>query len=149
MSRIAACISAWAILFSSANAQSIEGLCDVNAVKSYTDSQIATLLSQPPGAFIRFYEGYTPLHVAVSAGNISAIALIASEKADINTPNDFRSTPLHVAVMAGNEDAVRVLIKLGANINAPGPDGQTPLAMARDWKEDDIVQILRSNGAHW
>lgn len=135
------------VFTTTAAAQSTSGLCDRPAMEFYSPAEITKLLNEPQGAFIRCYDGYTPLHVAVSAGNLKAIELIAANGADLDATNEFRSTPLHVAVMASREDVVELLVRLGANIHAAGSDGQTPLEMARDWGENDVAEALIAVGA--
>ncbi|MBY5637710.1 ankyrin repeat domain-containing protein [Rhizobium leguminosarum] len=107
------------------------------------------MLRAAPGAYVRCYEGYTPLHVAISAKNPAAVVAIAESGADLNAKNEFGSTPMHVAVMASRADLVELLIKLGANKEALGPDNETPLAMAKSWNETTIVDLLVSSGARF
>lgn len=136
-----------AILPWSAVAQSTEGLCDLAVMASADDEQIKSLLSKPGGSFVRCYDGYTPLHVAVSAGNLPAIQELAQAGSDLNARNDFGSTSLHVAILASNPNAVEKLLDLGADIHAAGPDSMSPLEFARHWGEEKIVEILIARGA--
>lgn len=130
-------------------AQSRQGLCDIEKMETATGDEIATLLAGGSGPFERCYDGYTPLHVAVSANNLAAIQIIAEAGADLDAPNEFRSSPLHVAILASNPRAVSLLLDLGANIHSMGPDGQSPLEFARQWGESEIERVLQDRGARF
>ncbi|WP_245421262.1 ankyrin repeat domain-containing protein [Rhizobium sp. L9] len=118
-------------------------------MQSAIAADVKRLLQNPPGPYVRCYDGYTPLHVAISAKNPEAVIAIAESGADLNAKNEFGSTPMHVAVFASRPDLVSLLIKLGANKEALGPDNQTPLAMAKSWNETAIVDVLVSSGARF
>jgi len=136
-----------ALLPSPVLAQSTEGLCDLAVMASAEEDQIIGLLTKPEGAFVRCYDGYTPLHVAVSAGNLPAIQQLVQAGSDLNARNDFGSTPLHVAILTSNPTAVEKLLDLGADMYAAGPDSMSPLEFARHWGEHKIVEILIARGA--
>jgi len=127
--------------------QSREGLCDLSLMVFAEESQVSSLLSQTGDPFVRCYDGYTPLHVAVSASNLTAIRQLVEAGSDLNARNDFGSTPLHVAILGSNSGAVELLLDLGANIHAAGPAAMSPLEFARHWGEEEIVHILASRGA--
>ncbi len=130
-----------------AAAQSREGLCDLLVMEVADEAQVSLLVAQAGSPFLRCYDGYTPLHVAVSAGNLPAVQQLAEIGSDLNARNDFGSTPLHVAILASNPRAVELLLELGANIHSVGPDAMPPLAFARQWGEAEIVKILVAHGA--
>jgi len=128
-------------------AQSSERICDRELMEVADHEHVSSLLLQAGGPFIRCYDGYTPLHVAVSAGNLPGIRLLVEAGSDLNARNDFGSTPLHVAILASNPSAVELLLDLGANIHSFGPDAMSPLEFARRWGEAEIVRILTTRGA--
>ncbi|MFO6464193.1 ankyrin repeat domain-containing protein [Jannaschia sp. KMU-145] len=130
-----------------AAAQSREGLCDLVAIEIADEAEVHRLLAPGENHFVRCYEGYTPLHVAVSANNLLAIQILADAGSDLDARNDFGSTPLHVAILASSAGAVELLLDLGADIHSFGPDAMSPLAFARKWGEAEIVSILVARGA--
>lgn len=130
-----------------AAAQSREGLCSLSAMEIADEAQVSQLLAQAETPFMRCYDGYTPLHVAVSANNLLAVRQLADAGSNLNARNDFGSTPLHVAILASNPSAVELLLDLGADIHSFGPDAMSPLAFARQWGEAEIVRILVARGA--
>ena len=127
--------------------QSRDGLCDLVVMEVADQERISRLLAETGSPFVRCYDGYTPIHVAVSAGNLPAIRQLAESGNDLNARNDYGSTPLHVAILASDPRAVELLLDLGADIHSFGPDAMSPLAFARNWGEAEIVQILLARGA--
>lgn len=136
-------------LATTASAQSRDGLCNQSEMATKSASDIQELLAQSNGLFLRCYDGYSPLHVAVSAGNLEAIRLIVAAGADLKAKNDFGSTPLHGAILASNVDVAELLLDLGADIHSSGPDSQSPLEFSRQWGEREIEKLLLKRGARF
>lgn len=57
----------------------------------------------------------TPLHYAVSRGNMHAAIALLRKGADVNARNRFEDTPLMMAIRAGIEPLVRLLLRSGAD----------------------------------
>jgi len=73
--------------------------------------------------------GITPLHIAVSSGDIKVIKALVESGADINLADKQGNTPLHHAVKAykANAEVMRLLLSYGANIDSQNSKGMTPL----------------------
>jgi len=145
--RVSATVLALVMTANWAEAQSIEGLCDRSGMEIADEEQVRRLMATTGSHLIRCYDGYTPLHVAVSAGNQFAVEQLAEAGSDLDARNDFGSTALHVAILASNPRAVELLLELGANVHSFGPDAMSPLAFARHWGETEIARILGAHGA--
>lgn len=62
--------------------------------------------------------GISPLHYAVSSGNLDGVRLLIDQKADPNIRNkDFPVTPMHVAALRGDIAIVEFLLSNGADPN--------------------------------
>ena len=94
--------------------------------------------------------GWTPLHVANSAGHIwqkEVVDLLIAKGADINAKGSNGWTPLHYAAYDAQKGAVELLIAKGADINAKDDEGKTALRLAIDGKRDAVAEVLRKAGA--
>src|SRR5690348_9511220 len=94
-------------------------------------------------------DGWTPLHVAAHAGQISVAEYLLAHGAEADTPakNDLRSTPLLRAVMAGQTEMAALLLAHGANVNTPNSAGATPLHKAAIHGDSQLVRLLLEHGA--
>jgi ankyrin repeat protein len=81
---------------------------------------------------------WTPLHIAVRKGHISAVRLLLEGSAPVNAPDKRGWTPLHHAVRIGSMPVLKLLIQYGGNVNAPAvsslpnapPEEPTPIDFA-------------------
>lgn len=104
----------------------------------------------------RDINGRTPLHTAVTHGNLEMVKYLIKKRADVSAPDYSCDTPLHVAVFfansQGNLEIVKHLIKSGANVNARGRNGNTPLhkavLCADKYRDVGTVRCLIENGAN-
>ena len=92
------------------------------------------------------YDAETPLHRAVSKGDLSMIrVLIAEFKAEVNIQARGVGTPLHLAAMHGHLEIVRVLIsEFNAYVNERYGFGVTPLHVAACHDNVDVIRVLIS-----
>ena len=75
-------------------------------------------------------EGYTPLHLAVIAGNRPVIKYLISRGADINAVDNERHSALHWAIVCGELDALDMLHDAGADPSIPDNHGALPIHYA-------------------
>ena len=75
-------------------------------------------------------EGYTPLHLAVIAGNKPVIKYLISRGADVNAVDNERHSALHWAIVCGELDALDLLHNAGANPGLPDNHGALPIHYA-------------------
>jgi ankyrin repeat protein len=66
------------------------------------------------------------IHIAASAGDAEAIALLLSAGADVNQLGDMGNTALHYARANGHEAVSRLLLEHGASEIAINEFGKTP-----------------------
>jgi len=75
--------------------------------------------------------GWTPLHVACSAGEPKLVRALCDSGASVEARSkQFSHTPLHVAASLGHSDCVRVLAEFGAVFQAKDEAGFTALHLA-------------------
>lgn len=81
--------------------------------------------------------GKTPLHDAISQGNLGFVELaklLLDNGADVNAKNKYGETPLNFAAFGGNLAIANLLIDSGADVNAKDIYGRTPLYWAiQEW----------------
>jgi len=86
--------------------------------------------------------GWTPLHIAASAGQYPVVIELLGARADVNAKNDKGITPLHYAASKGHVDIVRTLIERGAEINAKDRANQLPLHRAATTGSVGVIKLL-------
>ena len=105
--------------------------------------------------------GWTPLHLAVAAGNKDIVELLLDRGSDIEArTSPSASTPLHLAIMAAESpdtmEVVKLLLDRGASIEARGTwisdrgfheINMTPLHMAVGQNYPEIATLLLDRGA--
>jgi ankyrin repeat protein len=98
---------------------------------------------------------WTPLHLALHAGEHTVARMLPDHQADVNARDDDGHAPLHLLSRweaqhgeeDGSEDA-NLLLKRGANANEKDKDDATPLHPASYHKRLEIVRVLLDHGAN-
>ena len=93
--------------------------------------------------------GSTALHVAVVAGHVETVKVLAAGGADVNAAmaGHWAITPLMLAA-AKDAEIVKILLEKGADVNARTEEGgDTALFFARMRNREDIVRLLTDAGA--
>jgi uncharacterized protein len=85
----------------------------------------------------------TPLHGAVSRGDIAIAKLLLDRGADPNARQERGFTPIFSAAGAGNIELMELLVKQGADLNARTDDGKTAYDMALERKQERAAEWLR------
>jgi ankyrin repeat protein len=70
--------------------------------------------------------GETPLHVAVSRGDLPAVEVLLQNGANVNGSGENTETPLHVAIRQRNPAAVQLLLQHGARLDVRSEFARTP-----------------------
>ncbi|KAK7074366.1 hypothetical protein SK128_009451 [Halocaridina rubra] len=92
--------------------------------------------------------GFTPLHVAITAGkgNVLQQFLKCMEKRNLssilNVTTNTGKTPLHYAAHIGHKELLKMLVDAGADINIKDEDGCTSLHAAVSVEKENFAQSL-------
>jgi hypothetical protein len=93
------------------------------------------------GAKVR-RSGWTPLHYAASSAQVSVVALMLENGADIDAQAPNGNTALMMAARYGEEDGVALLLARGANKRLLNERGQSAQDFARISGREFIVEKL-------
>lgn len=89
----------------------------------------------------------SPLHVAVSSGLHSTVALLVEANADVNKIDHLGRSPLHLAIKRADCESVRMLLCRGANVSLLDKSGTSCLQMAAKFGHVELVRILLEHNA--
>lgn len=93
------------------------------------------------------YTRVTPLHHAVSQGNVPVVKLLLECKADLHIADLQNCTCLHTAIHDRQETIVKYIVDAGANLDVVDEEGWTPLQIASSLGQEDISKYLLYAGA--
>jgi len=71
--------------------------------------------------------GVSPLHLAVTTGDVNLVKYLLEARAEIDAFDLDRKTPLHCACYQNHTDIVKLLVSSNAGINYQDSSGSTPL----------------------
>eukprot|EP00656_Telonema_subtile_P055130 TRINITY_DN8444_c0_g1_i4.p1 TRINITY_DN8444_c0_g1~~TRINITY_DN8444_c0_g1_i4.p1 ORF type:complete len:467 (-),score=54.73 TRINITY_DN8444_c0_g1_i4:70-1470(-) len=95
------------------------------------------------------HNGWQPIHIAASVGNIDGIRILVHAGANLNeVTRDEGSTALHLASSEGHVHTAQYLVNTGAGIDAQDACGNTPLHLAVKQGLVPLVVFLIHNGAN-
>eukprot|EP00923_Selenidium_pygospionis_P060183 GHVN01105955.1.p2 GENE.GHVN01105955.1~~GHVN01105955.1.p2 ORF type:complete len:173 (-),score=17.49 GHVN01105955.1:726-1244(-) len=93
-------------------------------------------------------DGWTPLHLAASAGHVACLEFLIDAGADVDLRTiSNHCTALHYAATKGHFGIVLSLLAAKADQDAQDRTGLTPLARAVAGSRKQIVKHLLGNGA--
>ena len=100
-----------------------------------------------PNTFEQY--GFTPLHLAVKANNLTSVKMLIKKGADINqkSKNEIQISALHIASRFGNEPIAEFLLENNALPNDRQLDGSTPLLVACKYGYYKVAKLLLKYGA--
>ncbi|XP_017779702.1 PREDICTED: ankyrin repeat domain-containing protein 12 [Nicrophorus vespilloides] len=75
-------------------------------------------------------DGFTPLHLAVIAGNMPLVTFLLASNADVNAVDAEKHTVVHWATVCGETEALRAVLAAGAPVSTPDVHGGYPLHYA-------------------
>ncbi|KAK5648482.1 hypothetical protein RI129_003374 [Pyrocoelia pectoralis] len=75
-------------------------------------------------------EGFTPLHLAVIAGNMPLVTFLLANNADVNAVDNEKHTVVHWATVCGETVSLRAILAAGAPVSTPDVHGGYPLHYA-------------------
>jgi ankyrin repeat protein len=91
---------------------------------------------------IEFYEGTTPLSVAISKGDLEAVKKFIEYGADVNEKSNGMS-PLMIAARYNKVEIIKILISKGAHLNDKDENGFTALKYAELSNANDAIVLLK------
>ncbi|XP_053555114.1 26S proteasome non-ATPase regulatory subunit 10 isoform X1 [Bombina bombina] len=97
------------------------------------------------GDFFKRYHtlaGWTPLHIAASAGRDDIVKALIEKGAQVNASNQIGCTPLHYAASKNKQEITLMLLENGASPDATDKFHSTPLHRAASKGNFKIIQIL-------
>jgi ankyrin repeat protein len=126
------------------------GVCDpdlIDAIKHGTLDDVTTELDKVTRVNAGDAENKdTPLHHAMSHGNIDIVKELLNIGADVDAVNQDWDTPLHNASANGHDEVVEVLLDKEsgrlADMKAVNQDWDTPLHNASANGHDEVVEVL-------
>ncbi|UKZ48602.1 hypothetical protein TrVGV298_002828 [Trichoderma virens] len=91
--------------------------------------------------------GYTPLRIAISRGNIQAARLLLDAGVNVNAQiQRDRTTPLHAAMGIGSEDMIALLLEYNVKTELPDSQGRTPLLLVNTKTSVSMVKRIVNRG---
>ena len=90
----------------------------------------------------------TPLHFAVTNGDIDTAEAILRKEAYIDAGCEDGTTLLHKAIRWNKMEIIKLLLSRGANVNAEGEHGKTSLHIAAEAGYLETVELLLKHGAY-
>lgn len=94
--------------------------------------------------------GRTPLHHAVSDGDLARVKELLECGTDPNSRDDDGWRPLHFAALRGIPDLIVLLLDAGATVDPCDEHGNTPLwrAVFESRGKGEVIKLLRAAGAN-
>ncbi len=90
--------------------------------------------------------GFTPLHIAATAGRVDIVEYLLDRGADIEARTAGGQTPLFQTVPLVSQKAFVYLLERGANLNARDNEGKTILQFALSWQRPSMVDLILGRG---
>jgi ankyrin repeat protein len=90
--------------------------------------------------------GFTPLHIAATAGRVATIEFLLSRGADIEARTSGGQTPLFQTIPLAAGDAFVCLLGRGARLDERDYEGRNILQFALFWQRPRMVDLILSRG---
>jgi len=116
-------------------------------LRAKDDDAAAALLKNGVGVNVKDSIGDTPLHVAVSQGNLGLVKAIVAQRADLEARDRTGRNPLMRSVsLAGHQEISLVLLRQGTKVtpSKPGEPSVVDAFMAYGSWNDAIAQALEA-----
>lgn len=100
------------------------------------------LKADPSARDARTQQGSTPLHLAATNPDSSALQALISAGADVNARDNDGLTPLHMTAYTQNAKNAELLLQAGADPFAKTNAGRDPTSMARKTRSDEVSGVI-------
>ena len=95
-----------------------------------------------------FWDGMTPLHIAVYAGHFTNTKRLLESGASVKARTDYKNlAPLHIAAEQGHAQIVKLLLEYGADPHARSRVGTTPFYRSPRGGSLEVLDMLRMHGS--
>ncbi|HRH14162.1 MAG TPA: ankyrin repeat domain-containing protein [Azonexus sp.] len=129
-----------------AQAQEVLGANDQpihDAARIGSGKDVTSILTTQPGARdVRTAQGSTPLHLAATNPDISALTALLAAGADPNARDGDGATSLHMAAYTQNAKHAQLLLEAGADPYAKTNAGRDPTSMARKAMANEAAGVI-------
>ena len=102
----------------------------------------AILKAQPTARDARTSQGSTPLHLAATNPDLTALKALLAAGADPNARDAEGATPLHMAAYTQNAKHAQLLLEAGADPMAKTNVGRDPTSMARKAMANEAAGVI-------
>lgn len=114
-----------------------------DAAREGSGDEVRRLLkAAPKQREARTAQGSTPLHLAATNPDTSAMLALIAAGADVMARDNDGATPLHMAAYASRPRNTRILLEAGADPQAKTDNGRDPGSLARKVKSDETAGVL-------
>ncbi len=129
-----------------AQAQEVLGANDQpihDAARIGSGKDVTSILTTQPGARdVPTAQGSTPLHLAATNPDISALTALLAAGADPNARDGDGATSLHMAAYTQNAKHAQLLLEAGADPYAKTNAGRDPTSMARKAMANEAAGVI-------
>lgn len=114
-----------------------------DAARAGSGNDVRRLLkADPKQREIRTEQGSTPLHLAATNPDTTAMQVLIAAGANVMARDNDGATPLHMAAYSSRAKNVQILLEAGADPFAKTDNGRDPGSMARKVKADEAAGVL-------
>lgn len=114
-----------------------------DAARIGSGKDVAALLkAQPAARDVRTPQGSTPLHLAATNPDVTALKALLAAGADPNARDGEGATPLHMAAYTQNAKNAQLLLEAGADPLAKTNAGRDPTSMARKVMANEAAGVI-------
>lgn len=122
--------------------EELDGMVEEHSVKASINEMSRSRID----VNARYYQGYTPLHMAARYGAEEATRKFLKKKADIHARTESGLTPIILAAAGGSVRVIKMLVRAGASLELDDPRGLTPIHVATYYAHESAIRYFHSLG---
>lgn len=100
------------------------------------------LKANPAMRDVRTQHGSSPLHLAATNPDLSALKVLLAAGAEVNARDSEGLTPLHMTAYTQNARQAELLLQAGADPYAKTNAGRDPTSLARKTRSDEVAGVI-------